>query len=354
MKPINRGRRELFERALLGAAGLALLPQDLPAAQGDRSADAAVLRSDEPAHAQGPPTQNERRPHYELFEFAWQDSARKRAVPARFYRPLARDRADGAARPLVLFSHGLGGSRSGYRYLSDYLATEGIACLHPQHIGSDRSIWSAGSPFTVGSRLLAASQDAEAIARVQDLRFCLDQLFASEFADQIDRQRIVVAGHSYGANSALLMGGARVVRNGIGVDLRDARPKAVIAMSAPPFYGEASWTSILSSMKLPSLHITCSEDVIRIPGLLSGADDRVAIFEATAGLPKCLTMFEGGSHSVFTDREASGGFETNRRIKRASCLLIAAFLRLTFDQDPAGMRRWQSQHDDMLRQFIWS
>ncbi|NDA51623.1 MAG: hypothetical protein EBX66_04040, partial [Betaproteobacteria bacterium] len=158
MKPINRDRRELFERALLGAAGLALLPQDLPAAQGDRSADAAVLRSDEPAHAQGPPTQNERRPHYELFEFAWQDSARKRAVPARFYRPLARDRADGAARPLVLFSHGLGGSRSGYRYLSDYLATEGIACLHPQHIGSDRSIWSAGSPFTVGSRLLAASQ----------------------------------------------------------------------------------------------------------------------------------------------------------------------------------------------------
>ena len=204
----------------------------------------------------------------------------------------------------------------------------------------------------MADRLLAASGDSEAIARVHDLRFCLDRLQVDRLSKGFDFKRLVVAGHSYGANSALLMGGARVLREGRLVDLQDARPRAVIAMSAPAFYGESFWTSILATMSLPSLHITCSEDLIRIPGLYSGPEDRVAIFQASAGLPKCFAMFEGGSHSVFTDREATGGFETNRRIKGASCELVFEFLKLIFEGDQNAVKSWQKRHESMLSQFI--
>jgi len=289
---------------------------------------------------------------YDVHDFEWIDERRGRAVPSRLYRPTDAQESSVKGVPIVIFSHGLGGSRTGYQYLAQFLASKGIACFHPQHIGSDRSIWSAGSPFLLANRLLAASGDSEAIARVHDLRFCLDRLQVDRLSEGSDFKRLVVAGHSYGANSALLMGGARVLREGRLVDLQDARPKAVIAMSAPAFYGESSWTSILATMSLPSLHITCSEDLIRIPGLYSGPEDRVAIFQASAGLPKCFAMFEGGSHSVFTDREATGGFETNRRIKGASCDLVFEFLKLIFEGDQNAVKGWQKRHESMLSQFI--
>ena len=63
--------------------------------------------------------------------------------------------------------------------------------------------------------------------------------------------------------------------------LRDDRVRAAIAISAPPFYGEAQPRKILETVTVPSLHVTCTEDIIRIPGYYSGADDRVAVFDAT-------------------------------------------------------------------------
>jgi len=294
-------------------------------------------------------------PH-DVHDFDWFDDTRGRMVPVRLYRPASAALASegiGQKLPLLVFSHGLGGSRAGYSYLANFLASRGVACLHPQHIGSDRSIWAAGSPFSLIDRLRSASRDEEAVQRVRDLSFSLDRLSQTQFAIGIDTQRIVVAGHSYGANSALLMGGAQVSRQGRPVILRDPRLNAVIAVSAPPFYGESSLAAILSTMDLPSLHISCTEDLIRIPGLNSGPEDRWAVFEAAGGLPKCLAMFEGGSHGVFTDREATGGFDANRRIKQATCELVFAFLGLVFNRDQSSLLVWKAQHDAILRQFVW-
>ena len=47
--------------------------------------------------------------------------------------------------------------------------------------------------------------------------------------------------------------------------------------------------------------------MIRIPGYYSGAEDRVAVFEATGSTRKALAVFDGGSHSMFTDRAGTGG-----------------------------------------------
>jgi len=285
---------------------------------------------------------------YGTRDLEWLDASRNRAVPVRLYLP------DPAAAdkpvPLVVFSHGIGGSRSGYSYLGRYWASQGYASLHLQHVGSDRSVW-FGSPFGLVGRLQSAAQDGEAVARVQDLSFALDQLLNSELAPRLDGQRIVAAGHSYGANTALLASGAVVQRNGQRMELRDARIKAAIVLSAPPFYGEAAPERILGAISVPSLHVTATEDIIRIPGYYSGAADRVAVFDAIGSARKTLVVFEGGSHSMFTDRAGTGGALLNPQVKEATRELSLAFLNSVFKGDETALAAWPKQFAAIVARY---
>ncbi len=288
---------------------------------------------------------------YSTRDFDWLDAARARRVPVRLYLPDAAG-AD-APVPLVVFSHGIGGSRNGYSYLGRYWASQGYASLHLQHVGSDRNLW-FGNPFELMARLHDAAQDAEAVARVRDLSFALDQLLRSELAPQLDGQRIVAAGHSYGANTTLLAAGATVRRNGEPLELRDARIKAVIVLSAPPFYGETSPQQILGPIRVPSLHVTATEDVIRIPGYYSGAEDRVAVFDATGSLRKTLAVFSGGSHSIFTDRAGTGGAQLNPQVKEATRELSLAFLNSVFKGDEVALAAWPKQFAGIVARYTRS
>lgn len=280
-------------------------------------------------------------------DFDWVDPARHREVPARLYAPQA---AQGRA-PLVVFSHGLGGSRQGYSYLGRYLAQRGVAALHVQHVGSDRRLWGGGNPLELLSRIRAAASEDEARTRAVDVRFALDQLAAGPWADRLDMGQVVAAGHSYGANTSMLLAGATVRRTGEVIDLRDTRVQAAVLISAPPFFGERSAEGILGPVTVPSLHITATGDVIRIPGYFSGVEDRLSVFDAIGSARKCLAVFKGGTHSVFTDRLATGGLDANRQIKAATCELVHAFLSETFDGDARTVQSWPVRHQTLLDRF---
>jgi dienelactone hydrolase len=294
----------------------------------------------------------QRRDGFSFVESDWVDATRDRAVPVRLYLPA--DAAADAPLPLVLFSHGLGGSRRGYSYLGSHFARHGFASLHVQHVGSDRAVW-GGSPFELTTRLQAAAQDREAVERVADLRFALDRLLGLDAGHPlriaVDPARIIAAGHSYGANTALLASGAKVERDGRVVDLRDARIASAIVLSAPPFYGEATLARILQPVTVPTLHVTATGDEIKIPGYYSPAADRVAVFEATGSARKALAVFQGGSHSIFTDRAGTGGAELNPRVKRATQELSIAFLASVFDGRHDALRAWPEQHREILARF---
>jgi dienelactone hydrolase len=277
----------------------------------------------------------------------WFDESRQRAVPVRLYWP------EGAQRvPLVVFSHGIGGSRQGYSYLGEYFAANGMASLHLQHVGSDRSLW-VGNPVSLVGRLHDAAQEREALERVKDLRFALDKLLAhGTFGARVDRRRIAAAGHSYGANTVMLAAGATVQRDGRRLELRDPRLRAAVLLSAPPFYGEDNLKAILRSITLPTLHVTATEDIIRIPGYYSPASDRVAIFEAVGSPVKALAVFEGGSHSIFTNRAGTGGAELNPKVKTATKELALAFLRRVFEGKDEALARWTDAHRPLLARWI--
>jgi pimeloyl-ACP methyl ester carboxylesterase len=290
-------------------------------------------------------------PAYETLEFEWTDPLRGRAVPVRLYLPEAIE--PGANIPLVVFSHGIGGSRRGYSYLGSHFAANGIASLHVQHVGSDRAIW-VGNPFGLIGRLHDAAQEREAIDRALDLRFALDQLLASEHGARVDRTHMVVAGHSYGANTALLVAGARVEREGRTIDYSEPRFSAAILISAPPFYGETDPSRILKHVTIPTLHITATEDVIQIPGYYSGADDRVAVYEAIGSRNKTLAVFSGGSHSIFTDRAGTGGAQLNPQVKAATRELSLAFIRQVFGGAAGALERWTERYRPIVSRIVTS
>jgi acetyl esterase/lipase len=290
---------------------------------------------------------------YREVERDWTDGRRQRAIPVQLYLPKAP--ATGEPLPLVLFSHGLGGSRRGYSYLGAHFARSGLACLHVQHIGSDRGLWIGGSPLELASRLQSAAADSEAMNRVGDLRFALDRVLDAGATDSwrfaVDADRIIAAGHSYGANSSLLISGAQVERDGGVVDLRDPRIRTAVLLSAPPFYGASTMEPILRPITLPSLHVTTTGDDIRVPGYFSPAADRVAVFNAIGSRPKALAVYAGGEHSIFTDRTFPGGPELNARVKAATQELVIAFLAKAFEARGEPMSAWRERHGQMLARF---
>jgi predicted dienelactone hydrolase len=268
----------------------------------------------------------------------------------------------------------------GYSYLASYWANLGVASLHPQHVGSDNGVW-RGNPLEMVQRLQSAARESEALARVLDLRFALDQVLTSEHSRLIDAGNLAVAGHSYGANTAMLIAGARVASAGSELsDLRDTRIRAAILISAPPIIGQGPADQVLGAVSIPTLHVTSVEDTINIPGYRSTVEDRIAIFDAMNRSPRTLAVFNTGGHSIFTDRTTRSGPDISMRIKAATRELSMLFLQqsLLFGDQTAdreggdaqaglksrtatlsdvadasqNMRQWLERHKDLLDRFV--
>lgn len=256
----------------------------------------------------------------------WIDDTRRRPVPARLYAP----QTTSARVPLIVFSHGLGGSRYGYSHLGRFWASHGFAALHLQHAGSDRGVWGERGLAMLGALRSAANID-NAVARAIDVRFALDTLLVDgPWRERIDRGRIGIAGHSFGANTAILASGARF-RDGDAVrSFGDPRIRAAVLMSPPALPSDQDPFFVYSAVGLPTLHLTGTRDETMIPGLTTLAVDRRIPFDSMAALPRYLGIFDSGRHSMFADWSRD---DTSARIKASARDLTLAFWRSVLDGD---------------------
>jgi hypothetical protein len=78
------------------------------------------------------------------------------------------------------------------------------------------------------------------------------------------------------------------------------------------------------------------------------------VFDATGSARKWLAVFEGGSHSMFTDRTGTGGALLNPQVKAATKDLTLAFLRSVFDGEEAGLQGWPARHAGIVARFATS
>lgn len=256
----------------------------------------------------------------------WQDAKRARKVPVKIYFPQGK-----GPFPVIMFSHGLGGSKENYEYLGDWWAEHGYVSVHLQHIGTDDSVWKGKGAGAIEAMRGAVSLKA-ALDRPRDVSFAIDQLqtlnknAAWPLHGKLDLTRIGMAGHSFGSNTTLLVSGLAWP----GMSLSDTRVKCAIAMSAPPPAGKNY--AIYDGIKIPMLHMTGTNDVSPFDPQNSKAVDRRIPYDHIDGADGYLVTFAGGDHMLFSGRRAqerdeAGDARNHALILQASTPFWDAYLK---------------------------
>ena len=261
------------------------------------------------------------------------DDKRGREIPILVYLPAA------GRAPVVLFSHGLGGSRDMGRYLGEHWARRGYAAVFLQHPGSDADLWRGKPPGRGRPALVSAANVENFVARIQDVGAVLDQLerwqqSESPLRGRLDLNHVGMAGHSFGAITTQAVSGQRFP---LGAFAPDARVKAALPMSpSPPQRGSAG--TAFSRVRIPWLVMTGTLDSSPIGDTSAAA--RREVFAALPPAFKYELVLDGAEHSAFTDRALPGDrAPRNPNHHRAILALSTAFWDAYLRQDAAA-RKW--------------
>lgn len=266
--------------------------------------------------------------------FDWHDTARDRAVPVKIYSP-----AKGAGPwPVILFSHGLGGSRDGYEYLGRCWASHGYVSVHIQHVGSDTSVWKGQGREAMGAMKRASADPQNLIQRPQDVTFAINQLEklnaqAGAFKGRLDLKHIGMAGHSFGAYTTLAVAGELFTVAGRDRSLADPRIKAAIAMSspAPRDRTDDDLDHAFSKIVVPVFHMTGTEDASVIRDT-TPAQRRIP-FDHSCD-QRYLVTFAGADHAIFSGFNRNLSAEKGQRIQSLICHATVAFWDAFLKDDP--------------------
>lgn len=264
-----------------------------------------------------------------------EDAARSRAIPIRVWLPAKKDPA-----PVILFSHGLGGSRENNGYLGKHWAGRGYACVFLQHPGSDESVW---KDVPARQRMQAMRDAAGAnnlLLRVKDVPAVLDELMrrnmmpGDELEKRFDFQHVGMCGHSFGAVTTQAVSGQKMGRQ---APFAESRIDAAILFS-PSSPRAGSPEAAFGDVKIPWLLMTGTNDVSPIGG--QTAESRMAVYPALPEGSKYELVLDGAEHSAFSERALPGDAEKrNPNHHRAILALSTAFWDAYLKED-ADARAW--------------
>jgi predicted dienelactone hydrolase len=269
-------------------------------------------------------------------DFTVKDDARKREIPIRVYLPPKGDPP--AEHPVVLFSHGLGGSREGSPFLGKHWAARGCVCVFLQHPGSDESVWKDVQPRERMAAMQQAASASNLVLRAQDVAGVLDQLAkwnvesGHVLAGRLDAENVGMSGHSFGAQTTQAVSGQSL---GLGGQrFTDKRIKAAVVMSpGVPKLGSAD--KAFGSVTIPWLLMTGTHDDSPIGG--QTPQSRRGVYPALPKGDKYELVLDKAEHSVFTERALPGDrAQRNPNHHRAILALSTAFWDAYLRDDPAA------------------
>jgi dienelactone hydrolase len=290
------------------------------------------------ADAQAPPAL--------VVDETWNDAARQRDVPVRIRWPEVDSTA---AAPVVLYSHGLGGTREGGVVWGEAWSRAGFVVLHLQHAGSDlAAVRASARSFNDKAGLRAAGSAGQLLARLRDVVFALDQITQRHAAREgrwggVRPNGLGMCGHSFGAHTTLGMAGQRYP----GFDgIAEPRLASFIALSPTvPALGDARRAFDRLTRSLLSITGTRDQDVV---GNGATADKRMAVFAALPKGDKAHLVLRDADHMTFsgqTGRQAEivSREQATRDLQGAHHALVAAITsdwwRATLLADSEARRR---------------
>jgi dienelactone hydrolase len=244
-----------------------------------------------------------------------------RVVPYKLYFPVAHGLSH---LPVVIWSHGLGGSADGAAYLARFLAGHGYVVVHPTHIGTDTSLWEGkpGHPWDI----IRATPISEQVtrARVEDIAFLIDSLGSiaqvqTGMDGKVDTDRIGMSGHSFGAWTTQVIAGQKTT-----LGRSDARVRAAIAYSMMPSEEVEALGDPYDSIRIPLFCMTGTRDDTPMGGW--GVERRVEVFDRSGAPETHLLVLEGGDHMVFAgSRGQLADYEAAHRHKEIIRIGALAF-----------------------------
>jgi len=272
----------------------------------------------------------------ETLAIAVKDLARNREIPLRVYLPAIKTPA-----PVVLFSHGLGGTREGNPYLGQHWSGRGYIAVFMQHVGSDEAVWKDVPMLQRMASLKQAASLQNMLLRFKDVVAVIDQLEKWNQSDdsalkgRMDLWKIGMSGHSFGAVTTQGVGGQRT---GAGeATFTDSRIKAAVIMSPnSPKMGDPK--KLFGGVKIPWLLMTGTDDV----ALVGDADvaSRLAVFPALPPGEKYELVLEGGEHEAFSDRDLPGSKKKRNPNHHRVILALSSAFWDAYLRDDTQAKAW--------------
>jgi predicted dienelactone hydrolase len=261
-----------------------------------------------------------------------QDTKRKRDIPIRVYLPASKESA-----PVVIFSHGLGGSREGNSYLGNHWSARGYVAVFIQHIGSDVSVWKDIPATQRLSALKNAANLKNTLLRFQDVPVVIDELerWAAmsdhSLAGRLDLKRLGMSGHSFGAVTTQGVAGQRTARGSS--DFTDARIKAAVIMSPSGSKSVGDPKKIFGGVTVSWMLMTGTKDVALVGDV--NVESRLSVYPALPPGSKYQLVLKDGEHDAFSDHALPlAQKKRNPNHHRAILALSTAFWDAYLRDDP--------------------
>jgi predicted dienelactone hydrolase len=268
------------------------------------------------------------------------DAARKKEVPVKIYHPKT-----GGPYPVIVFSHGFGGNKDAFGPVGKHWASHGYVVVHPSHAdglgrkgplkkdepGADPN---PRQPPRAGG-LLGGLNDPQKIGdRVADVVLVLDSLddlpkLVSGLKDKIDKEKVGVGGHSFGAYTAMLVGGVTADLGGEkGKSFGDKRVKCILPISGQGTGQQGLTDMSWAALKVPMMVFTGTLDR-GVGG--QGVEWKKEPFKYSAPGDKYLVVIDGANHLSFGGGLGARSEETTRCVKLASTGFWDAYLKGSAD-----------------------
>ncbi|MFO1476856.1 MAG: dienelactone hydrolase [Verrucomicrobiota bacterium] len=263
------------------------------------------------------------------------DTNRLRDIPLRVYLP-----TNPAPGPVVLFSHGLGGSREGSSFLGRHWAARGYVAVFLQHPGSDESVWKNIPPAERMAAMERAASASNFLLRVQDVQAVITGLAVwnrtagNPLIGRLDMNRLGMSGHSFGAVTTEAVSGESF---GLARQrFTDHRIRAAMVFSpSVPKAGRPE--AAFHAVEIPWMLMTGTEDVAPIGH--ETAASRLEVYPYLKGEKYELVLF-GAEHSVFTDRPLPGDHERRDPNHHRVILALSTAFWDACLRDDAAAREW--------------
>lgn len=276
-------------------------------------------------------------PTSETLDLTVEDEKRDREIPILVYLPETTKPA-----PVVLFSHGLGGARTGCTYLGKHWSARGFVAVFLQHPGSDESVWKDVGIRERMAAMRKAASGQNYLARIGDVPAVLDQLeawhkdSAHPLHGLLDLEHIGMSGHSFGAQTTQGVTGQWAPV--IGQRYTDERLKASVIFSpGTPKRGDPQ--QAFGRVKIPWLLMTGTKDTAPIGG--QTVESRLAVYPALPEtVPRYQLVLHKAEHSAFTDHRLRGDTEPRNPNHHKAILALSTAFWDAYLKDNAEARAW--------------